>query len=161
MLFNISQRYVFNPELSLLIDNLNDNAEIKLNKNENKILLLLSQRPNQVVSRDELQNHVWLNEGIVVHGSSLTQAMSTLRKALGDTIKAPEYIMTVPKKGYRFVANVVDITPSEEPKIEKPDGRTKKSRLSKFSPSTFSFQNLLLRMTFAASMCICLYVMVH
>ncbi|WP_375749084.1 transcriptional regulator [Vibrio sp. HN007] len=162
MLFNISQRYVFNSEQNLLIDNLNDSAEIKLNRNENKILLLLSQHPNKLISRKELQEHVWIRDGIVVHDSSVTQAISTLRRALGDSTKAPEYIMTVPKRGYQLIANVEEITPPAEMEIEEISHHQKRSRFKNMFGLEFpSFQNLFSRMAFTASLCICLYVMVH
>ncbi|MDG3086377.1 winged helix-turn-helix domain-containing protein [Vibrio hannami] len=117
MEFNISQRYIFNQSKSVLIDTASENAEIKLNSNHNRILHLLVENPKQVISRDELQDHVWRSQGIMVHDSSLTQAISTLRKALGDSTKNPQYIRTVPKRGYQLIADVVDLSP--KPIIEE------------------------------------------
>ncbi len=78
----------------------------RLGSNESRILLMLSERPNQVISRDELHEFVWRDQGFQVDDSSLTQAISTLRKLLNDSTKAPQYVKTVPKRGYQFIASV-------------------------------------------------------
>jgi DNA-binding winged helix-turn-helix (wHTH) protein/tetratricopeptide (TPR) repeat protein len=67
-------------------------------------LVALSQRPGEVVSREELLAAVWPD----VHVSSATvfRLMSELRSALDDTATAPTYVETVPKRGYRLLAPV-------------------------------------------------------
>jgi DNA-binding winged helix-turn-helix (wHTH) protein/TolB-like protein/Tfp pilus assembly protein PilF len=68
------------------------------------LLMALSARAGEVVSRDELLAQVW--SGVVVGDDVLTQAVIKLRKALGDTSKEPRYIETIPKRGYRLIAVV-------------------------------------------------------
>ena len=68
------------------------------------LLLALARRANQVMSREELLAQVW--SGTVVGDDVLTQAILKLRKALGDTSREPEYIQTIPKRGYRLIAAV-------------------------------------------------------
>ncbi|NOI67723.1 transcriptional regulator [Vibrio sp. 99-8-1] len=104
--FVIAQRYIFNPNNNSLVDQKENNNVTRLGSNESRILLMLSERPNQVISRDELHEFVWRDQGFQVDDSSLTQAISTLRKLLNDSTKAPQYVKTVPKRGYQFIASV-------------------------------------------------------
>lgn len=68
------------------------------------VLLLLAGRAGQVISREELLATVWA--GSVVGDDTLTQAVIKLRKALGDDPRAPAYIETISKRGYRLIAEV-------------------------------------------------------
>jgi serine/threonine-protein kinase len=70
-----------------------------------KVLAVLLRRPGEVLCKDELLNTVW--EGAFVGEDSLTQAISMVRSALGDDPRNPTYIQTIPKRGYRFIAEVV------------------------------------------------------
>ncbi len=69
-----------------------------------RLLLCLADRPAQVVSIDELINQVWA--GVIVSSDSVYQAVTSLRRQLGDDAKQPTYIETVPRLGYRMVAKV-------------------------------------------------------
>ncbi len=69
-----------------------------------QVLLALAARPGEVVSRDELLSGVW--PGVVVGDEALTQTIIKLRRALGDNPRAPSYIETISKGGYRLVAPV-------------------------------------------------------
>ena len=68
------------------------------------LLLALARHANQVMSREELLAQVW--SGVVVGDDVITQAIIKLRKALGDASREPEYIQTIPKRGYRLIAGV-------------------------------------------------------
>ncbi|MEO8135796.1 MAG: winged helix-turn-helix domain-containing protein [Betaproteobacteria bacterium] len=85
------------------------------------LLIALAHRANQVVSREELLAQVW--SGVVVGEDVLTQAVIKVRKALGDSTRAPAYIQTIPKRGYRLIAAVEWIeaaTDAKRPKTEPP-----------------------------------------
>jgi DNA-binding winged helix-turn-helix (wHTH) protein/TolB-like protein/Tfp pilus assembly protein PilF len=69
-----------------------------------EVLLALAARAGAVVSREALLESVW--PGAVVGDEALTQAIIKLRKALGDHPRAPTYIETIPKRGYRLIAPV-------------------------------------------------------
>ena len=69
-----------------------------------RLLLCLANRPGEVVSIDELIDQVWA--GVVVSSDSVYQAVTSLRRQLGDDAKQPSYIETVPRLGYRMVAKV-------------------------------------------------------
>ena len=67
-------------------------------------LLVLIELRDRVVTKDELLERVW--DGAAVEEGGLTRNISILRKALGEKPDDHTYIVTVPGKGYRFVADV-------------------------------------------------------
>lgn len=68
------------------------------------VLLLLARNAGQVVSRQTFSDVVWSGRPVV--DDSLNRCISKLRKALGDSALAPEYIRTVPKRGFCFLPEV-------------------------------------------------------
>jgi len=70
------------------------------------ILLLLLQRPGDVVTRDELRQNLWPADTFVDFDHGLNSAVNRLRDALGDSAENPRFVETLPKRGYRFVAPV-------------------------------------------------------
>jgi len=68
------------------------------------VLIFLVESQGHVATKEKLLEHVW--PGIFVEESTLTRSISVLRKALGDTPEGHAYILTVPKRGYRFVAPI-------------------------------------------------------
>ncbi len=85
------------------------------------LLQTLVERRGHVVTKDELFDAVWA--GSFVEESNLTVCVSALRRALGDRPSASQYIETVPKHGYRFVAPVREIAEERET-VETADGVT-------------------------------------
>lgn len=77
------------------------------------LLLVLLERPGEVVSKDELLGRVW--ERGSASEASLMQCISTLRKALGQSAGERRYVVTVPGKGYCFGAPVDEVAPSAAP----------------------------------------------
>jgi TolB-like protein/DNA-binding winged helix-turn-helix (wHTH) protein len=69
-----------------------------------RLLLCLAEHAGKVVSIDELLDQVWA--GVIVTPDSVYQAVTSLRRTLGDDPKQPAYIATVPRLGYRMVASV-------------------------------------------------------
>jgi DNA-binding winged helix-turn-helix (wHTH) protein/TolB-like protein/Tfp pilus assembly protein PilF len=70
-----------------------------------EVLVVLADRPGEVVSRDHLLAAVW--PSVVVGDDALTQSVIKLRKALSDNPRSPSYIETISKRGYRLIAPVV------------------------------------------------------
>jgi DNA-binding winged helix-turn-helix (wHTH) protein/TolB-like protein/cytochrome c-type biogenesis protein CcmH/NrfG len=68
------------------------------------LLVFLAQRSGEVVSREDLLSALW--PGVVVGDNALTQVVTKLRKALGDTARKPTYIESISKRGYRLIAAV-------------------------------------------------------
>jgi eukaryotic-like serine/threonine-protein kinase len=67
-------------------------------------LLALVRCAGRVVEKDELMRTVWSDTSVV--DDNLTQQISSLRKTLGDHSDEPTYILTIPRRGYRFLAPV-------------------------------------------------------
>ncbi len=79
-------------------------TRVKLEPRKMQLLMALAQRPNELVTTEELLDTVWA--GVVVSQSSVYQSIAQLRKTLGDDAEAPTFIATVQRKGYRLVAAV-------------------------------------------------------
>src|SRR5438105_1385283 len=77
---------------------------VRLEPKAMEVLLFLAARRGEPVSREELLSGVWPN--VLVGDDVLTQAVTKLRKALGDDARSPTYIETISKRGYRLVAPV-------------------------------------------------------
>jgi DNA-binding winged helix-turn-helix (wHTH) protein/Tfp pilus assembly protein PilF len=77
------------------------------------VLLILVKRRGEVVSKEDLMNGVW-PEAFVEEGN-LTQQIHVLRRALQDKTEEHKYILTVPGRGYSFVAAVQEITEDKPP----------------------------------------------
>jgi TolB-like protein/DNA-binding winged helix-turn-helix (wHTH) protein len=87
------------------------NGEIvRLDERTMRLLLCLAERPGEIVSIDELLDQAWA--GVAVSSDSVYQAVTSLRRALGDDPKNPRYIANVPRLGYRMVAQVTHETES-------------------------------------------------
>ena len=69
------------------------------------VLVYLASHQGQVVSREDLERHVW--RGALVGYDAVTGTIIKLRKALDDDPWQPRYIATVPKRGYRLLPEVV------------------------------------------------------
>jgi DNA-binding winged helix-turn-helix (wHTH) protein/predicted ATPase len=79
-----------------------DSEEVALRPKSLKVLAYLARRPGRLVTKEELREHVW--GGTHVSDTTLRVAVREIRAALGDDQDGPEYLETVPGRGYRFVA---------------------------------------------------------
>jgi TolB-like protein/DNA-binding winged helix-turn-helix (wHTH) protein len=84
-----------------------------------RLLLCLAQHAGEVVSSDDLLDQVW--SGVTVTQDSVYQAVTSLRRLLGDDPRKPTYIATVPRLGYRLVAAVTPWTDSATTAIAAPE----------------------------------------
>jgi serine/threonine-protein kinase len=89
-----------------------DGQEIPLPPRVLSVLELMLSRAGDVVARQELIDAVW--KDAFVTDTSLAEAISVLRQALGDDPQAPTYIQTLHRRGYRFVAPVATSAPPVE-----------------------------------------------
>lgn len=86
-----------------------------------RVLQCLAAQPGTVIERTALIETVW--QGVYVEASSVSQAISHLRKVLGDKPRQPIFIETIPKRGYRLVAPVREMAvpePKERPLASRP-----------------------------------------
>ncbi len=89
----------------------------KLEPRAMRLLMCLANSAGEVVSVDRLLTEVWA--GVVVGSASVYEAVSQLRKILGDIDPQPTYIATIPRKGYRLIAKVQGATgPAHTPQAQ-------------------------------------------
>src|ERR1700689_5275262 len=81
-------------------------VRIRVQQQPLKLLELLLERPDEVVTREELRSRVWPDESFGDFDQAVNIAIAKLRSALGDSAETPRYIETLPKRGYRFIAEV-------------------------------------------------------
>src|SRR5215470_4588037 len=84
---------------------------IKLHEKPLQVLLALLEHPGEVVTRKELQERLWPGDTFVEFENGLNNAISRLREALSDTAESSRFIETVPRHGYRFLADVSEASP--------------------------------------------------
>lgn len=84
-----------------------DGLRVKLQDQPFEILMLLLQRPGEIVTREEIQQTLWPADTYVAFDAGLNTAIKKLRLGLGDSPDNPRFIETVPRRGYRFLASPV------------------------------------------------------
>src|ERR1700751_285299 len=95
---------------------------IKVQQQRMKLLEILLEHPGEVVTREELRSRVWPNESFGDFDQALNIAIGKLRSALGDAAENPRFIETLPKRGYRFIADVSVV--DADPRQKRPDAAT-------------------------------------
>ena len=78
-----------------------------------RLLLMLVERPGEIVTREEVRQHLWPENTFVEFDNSLGVAIRKVRESLNDNADAPQYVATIPRRGYRFVAPVMVQTREE------------------------------------------------
>src|ERR1017187_7090273 len=87
-----------------------------------EVLSILLERPGELVTREDFCQRLWPQDTFVDFEHSLNTAIKKLRQALDDDPDAPRYIETLPKKGYRFIAQVEPVTNGVDPLAEPANG---------------------------------------
>jgi TolB-like protein/tetratricopeptide (TPR) repeat protein len=90
-------------------------VKVRLQEQPFQVLSVLLERPGEVVTREELRKRLWSGNTFVDFEHSLATAVKKLRQALGDSAAHPDFIETLPRRGYRFVATL-----EGEPRAGKP-----------------------------------------
>lgn len=91
--------------------------KIKLTGQPFAVLAILLEHPGEVVGRDELQKRLWPDTFVDVD-HNLNTAINKIREALNDSSEHPQFVETLPRRGYRFVAPVENGEP--EAKVTEP-----------------------------------------
>ncbi len=78
-------------------------VRIKLQDQPFEVLLILLEKPGQLVTKEELQQRLWPADTFVEFDKGIYNAMKRLRETLGDEAETPRYIETLPRRGYRFL----------------------------------------------------------
>ena len=83
-----------------------EGIRIKLHSQPFQVLVMLLERPSELVTREELRQRLWGDDTIVDFDHGLNTAVNKLREALGDAAAQPRHVETISGKGYRFIAPV-------------------------------------------------------
>lgn len=83
-----------------------EGATVKLAPQPYNVLLLLVQHAGQLVTRKQLHEKIWGTDTHVDFDKGLNLCIAQIREALGDDAQTPRYIQTLPRRGYRFIANI-------------------------------------------------------
>lgn len=82
----------------------------KLGPQPFQVLCVLLERPGEIVTRDELRERLWPVDTFVDYELALKKCMNRLREVLSDSAHNPRFIETVPRRGYRFIAPVEQVS---------------------------------------------------
>ncbi|MDQ1388781.1 MAG: hypothetical protein QOF56_2235 [Acidobacteriaceae bacterium] len=86
--------------------------KLKLSGQAFKILAILVERPNELVTREELRERLWPADTFVDFEHGVNTSIKRLRQVVGDSAASPRYIETLPRRGYRFVSPVEYFAPT-------------------------------------------------
>jgi len=81
-------------------------VRIKLHAQPFQVLVMLLEKPSELVTREEMRRRLWGEDTFVDFDHGLNSAVNKIRDALGDSASQPRYVETVSGKGYRFIAPV-------------------------------------------------------
>ena len=84
------------------------------------VLALLLSRSGQTVTREELRAAIWKEDTFVEFDTALNVAVNKIRQSLRDSASAPRFVETIPRHGYRFLADVHAIVPAPAPPVAVP-----------------------------------------
>lgn len=88
-----------------------DGAKVSLQEQPFQVLAALLERAGEIVWREDLRQRVWPQDTFVEFDHALNTAVKKIRIALGDCANSPEYIETIPKRGYRLLGPVEVLQP--------------------------------------------------
>jgi TolB-like protein/DNA-binding winged helix-turn-helix (wHTH) protein/Tfp pilus assembly protein PilF len=89
---------------------------VRLQAQPFQLLVLMLEHPGEVVTREEICRKLWDAETFVDFDHSLGTAINKIREALGDSSEHPQFVETLPRRGYRFICEIkgANGTPSSE-----------------------------------------------
>jgi eukaryotic-like serine/threonine-protein kinase len=99
---------------------LKQGEHVRLQDQPFRMLILLLERPGEVVTREELREKLWPQNTFVEFDNGLNVAVKKIRDALNDLAENPRFVETVPRRGYRFVAPVSIQTVEPSPRSPAP-----------------------------------------
>ena len=115
-------RYRFGPfELDTGEESLaRSGTRVKVQDLPYRLLVLLLERPGEIVTREEVRQRLWPENTFVEFDNSLGVAIRKVRDALNDDADTPRYVETLPRRGYRFVAPITVLGPVRSPDLPTP-----------------------------------------
>jgi TolB-like protein len=92
---------------------------VKLPPQPLKVLELLARRNGEVLTRDQIREHVWCGDTYVDYEQGLNFCIRQIREALGDHADAPRFVETLPRRGYRFLMPVTEVPAKQSVKLTR------------------------------------------
>lgn len=83
-----------------------EGQRIKMQAKVYQALALLLNRAGEIVTRDEVRRHLWPDSFLANLDANVNTTMNKLRQVLGDAPENPQYIETIPRRGYSFIASL-------------------------------------------------------
>lgn len=116
---------------------------VKLQLQPAQILMLLAGRPDELVTREEIQKTLWSDDTFVDFEQGVNYCIKQIRIALNDDAKTPKFVETLPRRGYRFIAKVENMNGNSS--IEKIENESvKQPTNTAFRPFLYGFAVLLI-----------------
>jgi len=92
---------------------------VKLPPQPLKVLGLLARHSGKVLTRHEIRDHVWSGDTFVDFEQGLNFCVRQIREALGDHADTPRFVETLPRRGYRFLMPVTEVSAGQPVKVTR------------------------------------------
>jgi len=109
-------------------------TKLKLRGQPIAVLALLLERPGELVTREEIRKHLWPEDTFVDFEHSLNTHIKKLRQVFDDDAETPRYIETLPRRGYRFIAQIEVVPNGSQVVVEAATAPVNKSDTLKEVP---------------------------
>ena len=104
---------------------------LKLANQPLQILLMLLETPGEIVTREQIQQRLWSGDTFVDFENSVNKCVNKLRQSLNDSADKPTFIETLPRRGYRFIG---ELLPAEAP-VSTPPPQAPEASISSAPPA--------------------------
>jgi|CXWL01.1.fsa_nt_gi DNA-binding winged helix-turn-helix (wHTH) protein len=106
---------------------------VKLQQQPAQVLTLLANRPDELVTREEIQKILWSDDTFVDFEQGVNYCIKQIRTALNDDAKTPKFVETLPRRGYRFIAEVENLNGnSKSENVENPIAKKTKKASTRY-----------------------------
>jgi len=124
-------------EINLQSGELRKNGmRLRLSGQPFQVLAVLVERPGEMVTREELQSKLWPADTFVDFDHGLNNAVARIREVLDDSPDTPRYVETIPRRGYRFIADVSSSVAARGGQTSSPTGSGEDAGLPVVAPPT-------------------------
>jgi TolB-like protein/DNA-binding winged helix-turn-helix (wHTH) protein/Tfp pilus assembly protein PilF len=97
-----------------------EGTRLRLQAQPFQLLAMLLERPGELVTREEICQKLWSTDTFVDFDHSLGTAINKIREVLNDSAGEPCYVETLPRRGYRFIAQITSVDPEAAPESPQP-----------------------------------------
>ena len=112
---------------------LRNGKRVRLQEQPFQLLVMLLERPGELVTRDEICQKLWSGDTFVDFDRSLGTAVNKIREVLNDSATEPRFVETLPRRGYRFIAPVGPVV--ESPAADREPSPPKENKVGDRTPA--------------------------